>query len=284
MDSNEIPAGAVVVGVDGSREANHAIDWAADQARNEGRDLVLLHAVGTSAATVGWMASGGVDPTDYLAETGALGAATLATAAERAHDAVRSDRIHTLVVRDDPRNALIQASGLASTVVVGSRGLGPVRGLLLGSVGAAIARHSHCPAIVVRPHHPGRVRRGVLVAVDGTEASRSVLEFAFRQASERRLPITAMHAERDPDPAPGDGSLTLAEALAGLAEKYPDVAVARMILRGSPADAILEHADEMNLVVVGHGRRGPVDRAFGGSVALGVVEHAQTVVAVVPQG
>jgi nucleotide-binding universal stress UspA family protein len=201
--------------------------------------------------------------------------------------------VHTVVVRSDPRTALLEAAERASVVVVGSRGRGPVASLLLGSVGSAVAGHSHCPAVVVRPHHHGQVRRGVLVAVDGSAGSPAVLEFAYRQASEKDLPLTVLHTvwvafasavELDHDDTSYDTTgLTLAEATAGLGEKYPDVNVTKVLMRGAPKEAIMKYADTMNLVVLGHGRLDPVSRALFGSVALSVVEHAKTVVAVVPQ-
>lgn len=293
MKINEIPAGAVVVGVDGSHDSDHAVDWAAEHARNEGRDLVLLYGAGPPATTLGWITSGGMDPTQFLDDLDASGQAVLDTAAARIAPTRPEGRVHTVVVRSDPRTALLQASELASTVVIGSRGHGPVQTLLLGSVSVAVAGHSHCPAVVVRPHHPGQVRRGVLVAVDGSPGSTAVLDFAFRQASEKNLPLTVLHSEWEafasaeemsPTDADYEGTgLTLAQAMAGLGEKFPDVGVTKVLMRGGPKDAIMKYADTMHLVVVGHGRLDPVSRALFGSVALSVVEHARTVVAVVPQ-
>jgi len=293
MKINQIPAGAVVVGVDGSHDSDHAVDWAAEHAANEGRDLVLVYGSGSSAAASAWMAGGGVDPTEFLDEADAAGQAVLDTVAARLAPARPEGRVHTVVVRSDPRTALLEASELASVVVVGSRGRGPVASLLLGSVGSAGAGHSHCPAVVVRPHHHGEVRRGVLVAVDGSPGSTAVLDFAFRQASEKDLPLTVLHAEWDSftpvaelgpdDPAYPGAGLTLAEAMAGFGEKYPDVRATKVLMHGGPREAVLQCADTMNLVVLGHRRLDPVSRALFGSVALSVVEHAKTVVAVVPQ-
>jgi nucleotide-binding universal stress UspA family protein len=55
-----------------------------------------------------------------------------------------------------PGAVLIARSGDASMIVVGSRGLGSVRGLLLGSVSRQVVQHAHCPVVVVP--HAGRTR------------------------------------------------------------------------------------------------------------------------------
>lgn len=286
----------MVVGVDGSHHSDHAIDWAARHAKNEGRHLVLLHAIGNPAATVAWLSSGGINPTTYLTEADAAGQAITDTAAARVAPDRPEGMVHTAVVRTDARAALLEASGLASLVVIGSRGRGPVSSLLLGSVGAAVAAHGKCAVVVVRPHHHGEVRRGVLVGSDGTEGSTAVLDFAYRQASELGLPLTAMHTVWDTlagvtdaheigpdDPDYARAAIDLAESLAGLSEKYPDVPVTKSIVRGSATAGLLALADSMHLVVVGHQRHDPVRRVLFGSVALGVLEHTKTVVAVIPQ-
>lgn len=296
MEPLDIPSGAVVVGLDGSHHSDQALDWAARHAIAESRELVLLHAVfGTSSAAV-WMASGGVDPSPYLNDSDVAGQAILDIALAKVGPARPSGTVHTVLTRLDPRNALLEASTSASTVVVGSRGRGPVRSLLLGSVGAALAAHASCPVVVVRPHHPGKVRRGVLVGADGSPGSLPVLEFAFRQAAEQGLPLTVAHVIWDAlavasDPAqlgPQDpdfeqAALALAESLAGLGEKFPEVPVKRTLVRGTAATGLLAMADTMDLVVVGHQRRDPFSRAVQRSVALSVLEHAAAPVAVVPQ-
>jgi nucleotide-binding universal stress UspA family protein len=292
MNITDIPAGAVVVGIDGSHDSEAAVDWAARHAAAENRDLVLLCGIGTPESVLGWVAAGGAGAAAYLETAADTSHEIVDQAAARLAEHGWTDRLHTVVTRTEARAALLEASESASLVVVGSRGLGPVKSALFGSVGAALAVHSHCPVVVVRPHHPGVVRRGVLVAVDGTEASPGVLGFAFRQASEQDLPLTVIHSDWDPlvpaheipedDPSFQPTARTLSESLAGLQEKYPDVRVARKLLRGSPRDAISRYADAMDLVVVGHGHEDPVSRVLFGSVALAVLEHASTVVAVVP--
>lgn len=292
MNITDIPAGAVVVGVDGSHESDAAVEWAARHAEAEKRDLVLLCGIGTPESVLGWIASGGMDAADYLEAAAHTSHEVVDKAAARLTAKGWDERLHTVVTRAEARASLLEASQRASALVVGSRGLGPVKSALFGSVSASLAVHAHCPVVVVRPHHPGMVRRGVLVAIDGSESSAGVLDFAFRQASEKELPITVLHSEWDPlgpaheitedHPEYQVTARTLGECLAGFQEKYPDVTVVRKILRGSPRDAISTYADAMDLVVVGHGHEDPVSRVLFGSVALAVLEHASTVVAVVP--
>ena len=195
----------------------------------------------------------------------------------------------------DPRELLLQLAGSAAMVVVGSRGRGKVRSLLLGSVSVALVRHAHCPVVVVRPGNPGTVRNGVLVGADASELSRPVLEFAFREAALHRLPLTVLHtlwdvlagttgayqADLDVNDVQEE-RLALAEAMAGMSEKYPDVHVTTRLDKGRPEDNLVRVGERMNLIVVGAHQVGPFKRAVFGSVSVEVVEHAACPVAVVP--
>ncbi len=204
--------------------------------------------------------------------------------------------VHEVFRVDDPREVLIELSEDAELVVIGSRGRGRVRSLLLGSVGVAVVRHAACPVVVHRPQNQGAVRNGVVVGADGSEDSRAVLEFAYRHASLHHLPLTVLHCFWDVQAAATSAAyivndtaedleaerLLLAESIAGMSQKYPDVNVHTELARGLPQEALVAVGERMNLIVVGAHRTGRLSRMLFGSVGVAVVEHAKAPVAVVP--
>ncbi len=294
MSAHTIPSGAVVVGVDGSTSALQAIDWAARQAEREHRPLVLLHAfraLDTQANL--WLVRAGADVGQILGQVESEARALVEEVASLVRESHPDLTVTTLLSTADPRQALLELADRASLIVLGSRGRGPVRTLLLGSTSVAVASHATCPVVVVRPHHPGEVRRGVLVGVDGTDRCRATLEFAYRQAALHDLPLTVLHTFWDAAALTAvDTSrltsdyeadrLLLAESVSGMGEEYPEVRVQLKLAQGLPDAALVHASAQMNLVVVGRHPEHTRGRGTFGGIARSVVEHAPTIVAVVP--
>lgn len=295
--TKNIQAGTIVVAVDGSDDSERAIHWAAEQARLERRPLTVVTATGVpTVPTAAWSsyAPGYTLQPDELLE----GAQAVADGAlEIAEKLLPGAESHAVALLGDARQVLVDASKEAHLLVLGSRGHGPLRSKLLGSVSAAVSRDSLCPTVVCRPPRKHEDSgKGVLVGADGTAESLPVIEFAFQQASLRGLPLTVLHAAWDEigafhgpgltqptDHAYEQQRLLLAESVAGFASTYPEVVVDLLPARGLAEDCLGSASARWDLIVVG---RHPVDtvlRLLTGAVATAVVEHAHTNVAVVPQ-
>ncbi|CUR55147.1 putative universal stress protein A [metagenome] len=292
MDNTTVPAGTIVVGIDGSASSNQALHWAIAQARLEHRPLTLAYGV-TPHTT--WLDQGGLDRGMVLDSMRSDGVALLEKARDTVTEQDAGIEVHLVLRLVDPRVLLLDLAHAANLIVLGSHGRGPIRSLLLGSVGLAVSQHATCPVVVLRPHQTGIVRRGVLVGIDDTEGSRTVLEVAYRLASQRSLPLTILHCFWDvrtevDGPAvvtPGDDSLApeqlvVAEAVSGMSEKFPDVHVTRTLARGLADNGLVAASRQMDVVVVGSHHRGVLDGLVFGDVSRRVLEHAECVVLVVP--
>ncbi|WP_435770858.1 universal stress protein [Nocardioides sp. SYSU DS0651] len=274
MNTNPIPSGSVLVAVDGSDHAARAVAWAAEEAALEHRPVTVV-------------------------SVGEEGRPALREATETIERLAPGVAVHTVAATGDPRGVLVDMSRDAHLLVLGSRGRGAVRSILLGSVSAAVSKYAYCPLVVCRPVDRTDAGDGVLVGADGSPESLPVIEFAFRQASMRGLPLTVVHcvwdalaavagmrniAVEELDPAAvEDIHLLLAESVAGFTEKYPEVEVSRRVAHGLVDEVLAAGASAWDLVVVG---RHPIDslgRVVTGSIATAVVERARTTVAVVPE-
>jgi nucleotide-binding universal stress UspA family protein len=286
--------GTVVVGFDGSEHAELAVRWAADEATSEGRPLSIVHVVKPMTGfEVSALASTWVLPDDAWAAIRAEAADELVALRARLRANLPELEVELVLATGDPRQVLLELSVSASSLFVGSRGRGLLGSLLLGSVSVAVSRAARCPTFVIRPCSTTS-RDGVLVGTDCSERSRATLEYAYRQASLRGLPLTVVYSvgalapdrgaaiiEDDLDGFP-DERRELSEAIAGFGEKFPDVPVRLRLARGVADSLLIAESRTMDLVVVGHhagAERGDLVRL--GSFVTPVVESADCPVVVV---
>ncbi|WP_033439137.1 universal stress protein [Saccharothrix sp. NRRL B-16314] len=139
----------VVVGVDGSPVSRTALRWAVEEAKLRGCAV---------EAVLAWHV-------DYALVIGPM-SATIAAGMDR--DRLREDHrrvlddmvaeaggdVRAVLAEGDARDVLTKASQHAALLVVGSRGAGPVREVLLGSVSSYCVHHATCPVVVVREPKP----------------------------------------------------------------------------------------------------------------------------------
>lgn len=285
----------VLVGIDGSFSAERAARWAAREARERRVPLQLLHAYEFAADFTPDLERGSRDV--FLG----YGRDCLQQAAEQARHAAPGLEVSTELVVAQSVEVLAERSADASMVVVGSRGLGGVSGLILGSVAVGLVSHAHCPVVIVRgDEHDGTGDAGavdptapVVVGIDGSPVSSAALAYAYDYAAIHGLPLVAVHAwavgSVDPTIAPfvdteamrEDAERLVAENLAGWREKYPDVEVRRVIVPSRPAHALLEESKQASLLVVGARGRGRVPRLLLGSTSQALIHRAACPVAVV---
>ena len=280
----------VVVGVDASEDSLAATRFAAEEAQRRGAPLRIVHALPIPFQGVA-VPPGDLD-VPYLLRSGAEG--VVQWAAEAAIEGGGPPLVTTTVEEGDPVGVLCEESVHAQLVVVGSRGVGGVAGLLLGSTASGIAATAHCPVVVLSGGTTIRVqhRRSVVVGIEGRPGDDEVLAFAFAEASSRGTDLIAVHAWQDVALETAFQSLgpfvdwagvqaeeerLLSEALVGWADKEPDVSVNEVVLREKTARALASASLTAQLLVVGHHRRRRL-----ASTTHALLHQATCPVAVVP--
>lgn len=199
--------------------------------------------------------------------------------------------VETSVERGHAADVLIDRAteSFADLIVVGSRGLGPVARIVLGSVSTHLADHARCPVLVVRSPEATRM----LLATDGTRSSLAIPRVlaawgnAFRGLPVEVLSVAPRHAFVTPWGSTGDDELGESDELSlheGIAREVADemmelgwhaAAVARA---GDPARQIIATGVEWraDLIVSGSRGLGTLRRMVVGSVAHDVLLHARS--------
>ena len=130
----------IVVGVDGSPASEPALHWAADEAARRGTPLHIVHAEFARPEFLS-LYRGLQESEDAL----------LAGAIRRARALQPGIEVTGTMAAPPAASALVQASGGAEMLVVGSRGLGQVNSFAVGSVALECAHLASCPVVIVRP-------------------------------------------------------------------------------------------------------------------------------------
>ncbi|WP_329124750.1 universal stress protein [Streptomyces sp. NBC_01353] len=274
----------ITVGVDGSEGSVAALDWAADEAALRGDGLRLVYATRWAQHQLQAVK---VSHEDRAGEAEGVLAAT-----ERRIRGRRSDLAMTAdEIEDAPTNVLLAAASEAELLVVGSHGLGSVRGFIVGSVGQEVIAEATRPVVLVRPRFgedesgaPGTGDQKVVLGLDVSEVKGEVLEFAFDFAGRHGVPLQIVNSWHHPFhhkvAADADMASALSSAVRPFRDKFPAVEVSEVSAPGRAAEHLVEAASDASLVVVG--RRRAAKGSHIGSVTHAVIHHASCPVAVVP--
>ena len=298
--SERRPHHGVVVGTDGSPSSMMAVRWAAREATMRHVPLTVVHVAASLpvvASALDWPA--GQIPEEVLEIKESQGRRAIVDAIKVVEDSVADSHrpeLNSELFLGGIVPTLVDLSKEAKMVVVGCHGRAGRHRRLLGSVSTGLIHHAHCPVAVIHdetPSLPQWAQRPVLVGIDGSRASELATEIAFDEASWRGVDLVALHVWSDADMSTVFGmeasalqaaaEKTLAEALAGWQERYPEVTVHRLVEFKHPAHHLFEYSQRAQLLVVGSHGRGGFAGMMLGSVSSAVAQEARVPVIVARQ-
>ena len=287
----------ILVGVDGSREALQAAEWAAARAKLNNAQLQLVCAYALPSYTAASMESGFavIDNDVIRASAQTVVDETLTHLAKLGYQA------EGRVEPGDPTAVLVQLSEQADLIVVGTRGTGGFADRLLGATSSALPAYSRCPVVVV----PGRGAdqqftpvKKIVIGVDGSSRSRKSLRRAIEEAALWGAQLTAVDAVPMASsagvlawlPATVDRESILRDvrdelkAICKAESAGRGVEIRAHALDGNPAALLTEFSTAVELVVVGTRGRGGFAGVLMGSTSQSVLAHSTCPVLVVPTG
>lgn len=278
--------GEIVVGVDGSAGGASALRWAVDESR-----LLALPVTAVSVRCPP-RRSGLLARPDGLDERGAASALE-----QHVRDALGSPgEIERRTAFGDPGAVLACESRHASLLVLGAQGHGPLRRLLIGSVGRHCLQHGACPVVIVRGLADARIDDApVVVGVNATDPSIAALNWAAAEASRRSAPLEIVHAWRYPIIGQDVAASVDPARLERLASAELDTiirhagpldrggTIIRTVVCDSAGHALMRASKGAGLLVVGLRGSAPAGRLLG-STASELAHGAACPVVVVPTG
>ncbi|WP_395110951.1 universal stress protein [Actinomadura sp. SCN-SB] len=273
----------VLVGYDGTKDAERALRWAAQEARLRHRPLTVCHA---------WRWP---YPITYIDHEGAaivkrMGRNLLDHGVALARGMAPGVTVRGKLMDGPAYAALTHQAESAEMIVVGSHEPGD---LPVGSTAWRLPAHARRPVVVVRS--AGTRHGEVVVGVDGSAGADAALSFAFEEAALRGWRVRAVYGCWEPAAAAendlalfGDedklrqvcGS-RLERAVAPWRVKYPAVEARTSLVLEAPREALFAAAERADLVVAGNRGAGGLDRIRLGATSGALLQHAPCTVAIV---
>lgn len=266
-----------LIGIDGSEHSSVALKWGLARAARRGASVTLIHVADDSFLS---------ESVAFLSEAQRASEQMLAQQIEYAKNELGfTGEITGTALVGHPISELEEASKRADLLVLGAHTGGKHAGSVFGTRAVKVAAVAHCPVAVI-PAEFVVSEAGIVVGVDGSEASQLAIAWAAEEASTRGVPLIATYAWMPPL-TPGLEYLwseelvnaqqaaaeeAIAIATAGLAERYPDIEIRREIVQAPPVTAILQTGEQAEMIVLGNRGRGGFSRLLLGSVSHGVLQ------------
>jgi nucleotide-binding universal stress UspA family protein len=282
----------VIVGVDASRGAERAVDWAAEEAQRRGDRLLISHALSMTPFHLPEAYRG-----DMAARAREEAMKLLAESQSRVAERHPDLAVETQLTDQDPVESMLELAERADLMVVGSRGLNAFNSVLLGSVSHALVAHAPVPVVVIREGREETASgRGPVVLGMAPDEAPGPVEFAFAEAQWHGTEVLALRTWMYPQTFPGHITVPpdeereqtaretaeVEQLLAETCKAYPEARVRVQTGLGVPEEALVEASKNAALIVVGSRRHRRRFTMPVGRVAGRVLHHAHCPVAVVP--
>lgn len=265
----------VVVGYDGSSEAESALSWAMATATSYGVPLDVVVVATAMDPVIG----------DHRVRADRK-ADEQRDAAQRSLELAGQHDARVEIRNGHPPVLLVDHTGPGDLLVVGSAGHGRVAGVLAGSVSQQVARHAHCPVAVIRSASRPSSRR-IGVGVDGSPQSHAALRWACERAALTGEKVVALHGFRASlaDDFGGADRIAAAERSVRLWVEESCLSSGRVPVEEQsiavPAKELLvDFSDHASLIVVGARGRDAVTEMVLGSTSQHVLSKAHCPVVV----
>ncbi len=274
----------VIVGYDGSEDADHALRYGAAEAVTRDADLVIVNAVDDMVLNSAW---GVVFDPDTI-RAGALEMLTAAVEQAVGYGVVR-ERVRTEVGLGNPAAVLARHSEAASLIVLGCRSVVEGERAFVGSTAVGVAGTSHCPVIAVSAQQRQREERTGLVGVGVNTAAKGAiaLEWALQECEAHGGSVVVISVAKAAagrlfrsgavPPEVQDELIRvtrerIAEMVRPLAEAHPEVPIELDVSYGNPLDVLIDRSETLDLVVVEVHTSFPTYSV--GGVTRGLMTHA----------
>ncbi len=296
MHGEKVTFKRILVATNGSADAKPALSAAADLAKRSGATLHLVMAYDLPPETL------------YVFPTGEGIDETLAAYRQAAVAALESGRSEATALganvggvyaeQGEISNVVgsLAATLSADLIVIGHRGLGPVRRLLAGSVSATVLHTARCPVLIVGGAEPCWPPAQMVIGFDGSPASKQAALLASAIARlYPELTVTLVEVLPDslvnPNPLLRHADRVAAEhgrldeeasEIEGLADIHPLTTLAV----GDAGDALLARGNALplpNLIVIGARRLSEARRVLFGGVSSKIHHAGHSPLLVIPE-
>jgi nucleotide-binding universal stress UspA family protein len=276
----------LIVGVDNRGISESVLAWLTARARVPAADMEVEI---VTVAELGWIPADSAEVAYRKAYEHALWEARETLAA-----ALLGVAIEATMLWGSPSEELVQVSGRADLLVLGSDKTGVVVGFVSGTLPLRVVTHSARPVVVV-PAGWTADARGVVAGVALEPSDSAVIEFAAREAERAGVGLLLVHALPIPQalltsdlitPITRDDVREAAEdalkrVLDDLRARYPRLSVSAHTADTRAALALTVEGKNADLVVVGTHGRGFLRRLVLGSVSHDLLLNTACPVAVV---